>query len=304
MNQSNFTKPYEKTKIDYSKIYSPSKLDMFSKCPKSYHFYYLDPILSKTKNDLKKQPPNIWSFHTLGKAIHNAITLFYYLPPELRTKDQLKENLKLTWKSEVLWNKKMPLGEWGGFKTIEEERENYSQALQMLENFFQLADTEPEIGYLPVKDFTRSIDDYHNLITPISELFDISGKFDLIIKDNEGFLHIIDFKTGKKEEDNNFQLRFYKLLAESKFKKKIAKASFYFLKTGNTKRFDLEEGVEGIKDEILGKINQIGATKNFEARPSKLCKFCLFKTFCPEKDKVREIIQEAKEEEYSDDLPF
>lgn len=292
-------------KINYSKIYSPSKLDMFSKCPKSYHFYYLDPILSKMKNDLKKQPHNIWSFHTLGKAVHNAITLFYYLPPEQRNRDRLKENLKLTWKSEVIWNKKMPLGEWGGFKTIEEEREIYSQALRMLENFFQFSDIEPKIKYLPIKDFTRSIDDYHNLITPISELFNISGKFDLIVKNNDGLLHIIDFKTGKKEEENSFQLRFYKLLAESKFKERVAKASFYFLKTGNPKEFDLrEERSEEIKGEVIERINKIGSTNIFEPKPSKLCKFCLFKTFCPEKKRVNEIIKDFKEEDYSDDLPF
>lgn len=290
--------------IDYSKIYSPSKLDMFSKCPKSYHFSYLDPVYSRMKNDLKKLPQNIWGFNTLGKAIHNAITLFYHSPPHLRTKEQLKNHLKVTWQAEAMPNKKPPLEKWGGFENLDEERDVYRQGLQMLENFMEMAEVEPEIEYLPTDDFRHSIDDYKNLITPLTSDFDISGKFDLIIKDDDGSCHIIDFKTGKKEDGDHFQLKFYKALAEEKFKKPVRKASFYYLLTGNKGEFNLEEETEEIKKEILEKINQIQTTENFEARPDKLCKFCIFKLFCPEKEKVNEIIKETRAEDYSEDLPF
>jgi len=292
-------------KIDYSKIYSPSKLDMFSKCPKSYHFCYLDPVYSPMKSELKKMPHNIWSFHTLGKAVHEAIVLFYHSPSKQRTKEQLKRYLEETWRSEVIWNKKWPLGKWGGFEGLEEEKETYDQALLMLENFFQMAEVDPEIEYLPTKNFGRSFDDYKKLIIPLSDNFDISGKFDLIARNKDNSLHVIDFKTGKKENGDLFQLRFYKVLAEENFKKPVKKASFYFLKTGNKKDFDLEkEERERIKKEILEKIIQIKKTESFEPKPSKLCKFCLFKIFCPEKEKIKEIIKDVKEEDYSDDLPF
>lgn len=292
-------------KINYSKIYSPYRLSVFGQCPKRFHFEYLDPIYSRMKNELKRLPHNIFNFHTLGKAVHNAITLFYHSPQEYRTKKQLKEHLKETWRSEMMWNKKPPLGKWGGFASLEEEREIYSQALLMLKKFFKMAETELEIEYLPTKNFKRSIEDYQNLITPLSGNFDISGKFDLITRNDDGSLHIIDFKTGKKEDDDHFQLRFYKLLAEENFQKPVKKASFYFLKTGNKREFDLEkEKKERIKKEILVKINQVKATENFKPKPSKLCQFCLFKTFCPEKEKVEEIIKNVKEKDFSEDLPF
>lgn len=292
-------------KVDYSKIYSLSKLGMFAQCPKSYHFYYLDPVYSQTKNELKRLPHNIWSFHTLGKAVHNAITLFYYLPPEQRTEKNLQEQLKETWVSEVQWNKKPPLGKWGGFKTVQEERDAYRQSILMLKNFLKIAEIEPKFEYLPTKNFKRSIVDYTNLITPLNENLDISGKFDLITQEGGGFLHIVDFKTSKKEKEDHFQLRFYKLLAEENFKKPVKKASFYFLKSGKKREFDLEkERKEDIKKEILAKINQIQKTENFQTKQSKLCQFCLFKTFCSEKEKVEEAIKGVKEEDYSDDLPF
>ena len=291
-------------KIDYSKIYSPSKLGMFFQCPKQYHFYYLDPIYSRMKNELKRHPDNIWKFHTLGKAVHNAITLFYHLPTEQRTERSLLEQLKKTWVSEIQWNKKPPLEKWGGFKTIEEERDSYRQAILMLKNFLEIAEIKPKIEYLPTENFRRSIDDYLDLITPLNQNFDISGKFDLIVGDIDS-LHIIDFKTGKREDVDDFQLRFYRVLAEAKFKKPVKKASLYFLKKGSIKEFDFEkEKTEEIKKEIIEKIKEIKATKNFETRQNKLCQFCLFKTFCPEREKVNEIIKGVSEEDYPDDLPF
>jgi len=291
-------------KVDYSKIYSVSKLGMFFECPKSYHFHYLDPVYSRMKSELKSRPENIWKFHTLGKAVHNAITIFYHSPPEQRTEERLKEYLKGTWQSEVMWNKKPPLEKWGGFETIEEERDSYREAILMLKNFFGIAELEPEIEYLPTRDLRRSMDDYLNLITPLNQDFDISGKFDLITRVNDDSLHIVDFKTGKRKDDD-FQLRFYKVLAEENFKKPVKKASYYFLKLGNKREFDLEEGeTESIKEEILRKINQIKATDSFKPKPSKLCKYCLFKTFCPERETVNQIIGDVREEDYSDDLPF
>jgi len=294
----------ENQKIDYSQIYSPSKLGMFELCPKQYHFYYLDPIYSQMKNDLKRQPENIWSFQTLGKAVHDAITLFYHSPREQRTETKLKELLQQTWRSEVVWNKKPPLGKWGGFASLQGEREAYGQAILMLKNFLKMALIEPEIEYLPTQDLRHSITDYNDLITPLAEDFKISGKFDLVIRDRDGSCQIIDFKTGKREESQPFQLKFYKVLAEKKFQKPVKKASFYFLKTGHKKEFNLEEKTEQIEEEILAKINQINTTKTFTPKPSKLCRFCLFKSFCPAREKVKEFVQETTEEDYADDLPF
>lgn len=290
--------------IDFSKIYSPTKLNLFTQCPKAYHFTYLDPIYSKMKGELKKLPENIYSFFTLGKAVHNAITLFYHAPLEQRTGNQLKEDLKETWVSEVMWNKKPPLEKWGGFKSLEEERQDYGLALGMLGNFMRIAEVDPAIEYLPTDDFKHSMDDYKNLITPLNGEVDISGKFDLILNNKDDALHIIDFKTGKREDGDNFQLRFYKLLAEGKLEKPVKKASFYFLRSGNIKEFDLAEETDGIKEEVLKKVEEIKTTQNFGTKPSKLCRFCLFKTFCPAKEEFKELIKTATEEDFSDDLPF
>lgn len=291
--------------INYSKIFSAYKLSTFDQCPKSYEFNYVDPIYSKMKNKLKNMPENIWPFNTLGKAVHNAITLFFYLPESEKTLKKLKENLRFTWRSEAYWNKKLPLGKWGGFSTLEEERKYYRQGQMMLETFFNMIPKEKEFEFLPTQNFRKSIDDYINLITPITKDFDISGKFDLVTRNSDGSLNIIDFKTGNKEKIENFQMVFYKVLAELKFKKPVKKLYLHFLRFG--RRIEIADEVgdsHNSRDTVIQKIDEVRCAKAFTPNVSKLCKFCLFKNFCPEKQKVREVIKEAEEVDYSDDLPF
>lgn len=290
--------------IDFSKIYSVSRLKIFKECPKAYHFSYIDPIMSKMKNKLSKETHNIWGFQTIGKAVHNAITIFYHAKVEEHSAKKLKDSLAEGWISEAMPNKKMPLGEWGGFKTLEEERAAYRQALIMLNNFLTIADLNLKIEFLPTKDLRRSIEDYKKLVKPISSDVDISGKLDLVAQEEDGSLHIIDFKTGKREDGDDFQLQFYKLLACLNFGKSVKKASFYYLRTARIAEFKLEEDRgEEIKDKILRKVETIKNTKDFPPKPSSLCRYCIFKTFCPASEEISKIIKGAQEE-HLDDLPF
>ncbi len=294
----------DQQKVDYSKIYSPSRLNLFIQCPQQYFFTYLDPVKMKMKTKLKQMPENIYPFHTLGKAIHNAITLYYYLPLSQRNEKNLLKKLQEAWTSEARWNKKPPLLQWGGFENIEEERGVYAEAIKMLRNFLKMTDEDPAIYYLPTEDFRRSIKDYHDLIAPLNENYDISGKFDLITQEKDG-LHVIDFKTAKKEETDPFQLDFYQLLVELNFDKPVKKTSFYFLKSGKKKEFEVKKKAEKIKEEVLKRIEKVNQTKDWETRPSKLCQYCIFTSFCPAKKKAEELTKTANEEElYSDDLPF
>lgn len=294
-----------KLQIDYSRIYSVSRLKMFDQCQKQYEFNYVDPIYKKMKGNLKKMPENIFSFNTVGKAVHNAITLFYYLPENERNFANLKNCLKNSWLSEARWNKKPPLQSWGGFKSLEEEREEYRQALYMLENFLEMTEVNPEIEFLPTGNFKRSIDDFNNFITEVTSDFDISGKFDLITKNPDNSLNIIDFKTSKRQADENFQLKFYKLLAELKLKKPVTGASFYYLKQGEKKDFNLEnEDKEKIKKEIEEKVKKVKETQEFEPKTSPLCRYCLFKTFCPKKAEIQKLLKSSFEADYPEDLPF
>lgn len=266
-----------KRKKDFSKVYSYSKLGLFEKCKKRYHFNYLDPEIAP----IKKQFIKPRDYKTLGQAVHGAITLFYHLPEKERTFDNLKKGLSEAWFSEIEPKQKPPLGEAGGFKNLEHERKVYFDALKLLQNFFSLGDINPDLFYLPTRNIKDSFDDYESLITPFTGEFFISGKFDRIDKLKDGALKIIDFKTGKENQDK-FQLDFYKLLAELNFAVPVKTLSFYYLGNGKIEEFNvLDIREDEIKDKVLKKIETIEGTKEFPPEPNKLCDHCDFKEICP-----------------------
>lgn len=263
--------------IDFSRIYSYSKLELFNKCQQLYYFNYLDPVIAP----IKKQFIKPRDYKTKGSAVHGAITLFYYLPTEARTFDNLKKCLNLAWFSEIDINKKPPLGEIGGFKDINQERKSYLDSLRLLYNFLKIEKEKPSFFYIPTKNIKESFSDYEEMIKPINENLFISGKFDRIDKLENGNLKVIDFKTGK--DKNGFsQLEFYKLLAELNFKTKVDQVSYYYLNSKEIKNFDVSKiKNDQIKNKVLEKINIIRKTKEFSPRPSRLCGYCDFKEICP-----------------------
>lgn len=300
---SSITEP----QINYDKIYSQSKIKLYTQCPKAYYFSYIDEIMRKLKYKYKKLPQYIWGFQTVGKAVHDAITLFYYLDDAEKTAKKLSEQLKRTWKSEAMWNKKMPLGKWGGFSSEDEERQCYKDAILMLNNFLKLKlwGGKIKFKFLPTNDLKHSIEDYKKLITPITDDYDISGKFDLLYISEDSSLNIVDFKTSKREDLDSFQLRFYKLLAEKNFKEKVTSISYFYLRSGRKQTAQCDDFTnDDIKTEIIKKIEVIKKDTTFEAIPSKLCKYCVFQMDCPKKLQVKEIIKTVTEDELTDDLPF
>jgi len=261
------------TNKDFSKIYSYSKLERFKKCPLNYYFYYLDP---KWKG--YKKPKD---YNTKGTAVHGAITLFYHLKPEQRNFQNLKDCLYQAWFSEVDPSKKPPLGEIGGFNNLAHERRVYSEALKALRNFFNLGDHNPPLFYLPTKNIRYSFSDYEDSIQPLDEQFFISGKFDRIDKLQDGTLRIIDFKTGRKNQDR-FQLNFYRILAELNFKMPVSLVSFYYLAKGEIVNFSVSNNTfQVMKEEILERLKMIESAKEFPPKPSRLCAYCDFKEICP-----------------------
>lgn len=263
--------------IDFSKIYSYSKIELFDQCRKKYHFNYLDPEIAPIKKQFLKPR----DYNTKGHAVHGAITLFYHLPVEKRTFVNLKECLAKAWFSELDVYRKPPLGKIGGFTDLNHEKKAYLESLRMLHNFFNIEDQNPSLFLVPMKEIKDSFDDYQKMIKPINGQTSISGKFDRIDKMENGNLRIVDFKTGRAKS-GMFQLEFYKLLAELNFDIKVDEVSYYYLKEGNIKNFNVAENkTEQIKEKVLEKIDKIENSKDFSPNSSRLCDYCDFKEICP-----------------------
>ena len=272
--------------LDFSKIYSYSKLRLFENCPQHYYFNYLDPEISP----IKKQFIKPRDYNVRGQAVHNAITLFYHLAEQKRTFNKLKKCLSQCWFSEINPQKKMPLEEMGGFKNLQHERRTYAESLKLLKNFFYMEEQNPDLFYIPTNKIKDSFCDYEQMIKSIGEKHYISGKFDRIDKLADNTLRIVDFKTSKKESDQ-FQLIFYKLLAELNFNLPVRLVSFYYLNKKEMVDFEVSHIDKNIiKREVAEKIGKIEETKSFLPCLNGLCHHCDFFEICP----ARKIINSKK----------
>lgn len=263
--------------VDFSNIYSFSKLSLFDQCRQKYYFNYLDPEIAPIKKEFLKPR----DFNTKGSAVHDAITLFYHLPKSKRNFDNLKGCLKEAWYSEKDLKKEPPLGELGGFKDLDHERKAYFDSLKLLLNYLKLEEKEPKLFFVPVKNIKYSFEDYEKMIKNLDESVMISGKFDRVDEAENGDLRVVDFKTGKTRSDF-FQLEFYKLLAEMNFNRKVKEVSFYCLADNKIKNYDVSKVKSAdIKEKILNKVREIKNSKRFAPNPGRLCSYCDFKEICP-----------------------
>lgn len=194
---------------------SHSSMGDFIKCPRSY---YLKNVY---KNPITKRKMNIVSpAMSLGVSVHEVLEGLGDFPSEERMNRDL-----LQWFEEV-WKKVS--GTMGGFTSEAQEKEYKNRGIAMLTNVAQ----DPKfLMHKRIKlpkgemnpNFYLSEDD--NII--------LNGLVDWIeyLPETDS-LHIVDFKTGKKEEDeSSLQLPIYLLLCHALQKRKVTKASYWYLET-------------------------------------------------------------------------
>lgn len=200
----------------YSAVWvSHSSMGDFLKCPRLYYLHnvYKDPITGRKMSIVS---PHM----SLGIAVHEVLEGLGEFPADVRMKRDL-----LKWFDQV-WLKVS--GIKGGFSSKEEETQFKFRGEQMIANVIK----DPRFLTnkcikLPKEkmnpNFYLSEDD--NII--------LNGLIDWIeyLPETDS-LHIIDFKTGKNEEaDGSLQLPIYLLLCNALQKRKVTKASYWYLET-------------------------------------------------------------------------
>lgn len=257
---------------------SPYKLNTFLRCPKQYHFEYIDPQMALIKKQIKKKRPVL----EMGSFIHDALTLFFKSPVEERTQVTISGILKDVWQG--------PRGEKYGFKSLEQERRCYQEALRMLKRFVENENLNPNIFALPVSPPGNSFDDYKKI--PFADNLELGGKIDRVDITPEGTLEIIDYKTGQGRDDN-LQLLVYAFLVEGLFKKKVSKASYLYLKSGSWRSIVPEKELfEQTRKQILEIVEKIAKETEWSPSVSKLCAYCDYLYFCPAKEEIKSFLGE------------
>ncbi len=267
---------YTKVKQDkYNAVWlSHSSVSDFLKC---HRLYFLRNVW-KNKSGRKV---NIVSPHmSLGSAVHACIEPLAKLKTEER-KDKIKyENLLLDF--ENIWKKYT--GERGGFENVEQEESFKKRAENMLKT---VSENPGPISNKTIKYYDG--DFIPNIYLSEEENIILCGFVDWIeYLENTDTLKVIDFKTGKNDEnEDSFQLPIYKILVESLQKRKVTGAAYWYVDR-DEKPKDIEifnEDVEDVRNKILNvgmEIKKLKAEQSFlesfncdyKNKFGESCKYC------------------------------
>ncbi|EKD53384.1 MAG: ATP-dependent DNA helicase [uncultured bacterium] len=205
------------TKDKYSAVWvSHTSINDFLDCPRAYYLKNLYKDRS-TGNKIQIITPSL----SLGSAVHEVLEELSLVPTEKRFDESLVLKLDKVW--ENLSGKK------GGFKNLDEEHKFKERGKAMLR---RVMDHPGPLLNLAVK-IKESLpffwlSEEENII--------LCGKIDWLeyLKDEDG-IHIIDFKTGKKEETGeSLQLPIYHLLTTRCQTRPVSKASYWYLDFSDT----------------------------------------------------------------------
>lgn len=237
---------------------SYSSIEDYIKCPRAYYLknVYRDP---RTGHKVKLMQPAL----ALGQAVHEVIDSLSILPAEKRLTQPLVGRLENTWIGIS--------GKLGGFKSKSEEQNYKERGRQMLKRLKenpgpilnQAVKIPQELPY-----YWLSEDE--NII--------LCGKIDwLEYLPEDDSVHIIDFKTGKKEEHpDSLQLPIYYLLVSTCQKRPVNRASYWYLhRDDDPKTMTLPEKKES-EEKILkiAKKIKLARTLNHFRCPQNGCNYC------------------------------
>lgn len=194
---------------------SHTSLSDFLKCPRAYYLnnVYRDP---HTNHKIQLVGPAL----ALGQCVHEVLESLSLLPTTERLKRSLVDRYDLCWKKVS--------GTRGGFTSEGQEAEYKERGAEMLRQV--MANPGP-IVRLAVK---IKADLPHYWLSEEDAII-LCGKIDwLEYLPEEDAVHIIDFKTGRREEDaKSLQLPIYHLLVHNTQARKVAKVSYWYLLNSN-----------------------------------------------------------------------
>lgn len=226
---------------------SHSSIGDFLRCPRSY---YLNNIYKNPETGRKISVIN--PHLSLGQAVHDVLESLSELPAEKR----LEIPLKVLY--EVKWRKVS--GKMGGFEDEAQEMEFKNRGLEMLKK------VEAKPGPILEKAIKLKEDLPWYWLSEAEEII-LCGKIDwLKFNSEDNSVDIIDFKTGKYDEDkSSLQLAIYRLLLENCQKRQVRRASYWYLDRGEIIDYQLPDVAEAEKRvmEAALKIKKARRERNF-----------------------------------------
>jgi ATP-dependent helicase/DNAse subunit B len=199
----------------YSAVWvSHSSINDFIKCPRAYFLHNM------YRNERGKKINIVNPHLSLGIAVHETLEgLLKY-----KTEDRFVKPLLATFEE----NWKAVSGKIGGFKTPQEEAESKARAKSMIERVDR---NRGPLAMLAVRLKDHANNMPPNFYLSESDNIILSGKIDWLQYVPEGdSVKVIDFKTGKNDEDkDSLQLPIYALLLNALQNRKVSGAAYWYI---------------------------------------------------------------------------
>jgi ATP-dependent helicase/DNAse subunit B len=233
----------------YSAVWvSHSSMGDFLKCPRLYYLHNV--YKSKEGKKMSIVSPHM----SLGIAVHEVLEGL----GEYKAEDRLKRDLLADY--EEAWKK--VTGIRGGFKTPEEEQEFKERGVAMIENVIK----DPKFLGNKIIKLKREKMNPNFYISEEKNII-LNGLVDWIeyLPETDS-LHIVDFKTGKKEESEvSLQLPIYLLLCHALQKRPVTKASYWYLESDKVVEKELPDLEQSKKDvlEVALKVKEAREKNEF-----------------------------------------
>lgn len=238
---------------------SHSSISDFLKCPRAYNIKYMwkNP---KTGHKIQIMTPSM----ALGQAVHDVIESLSRIPVDARFKESLLTKLDKSWAKVT--------GKLGGFRSESAEAKYRKRAEVMLGKIIK---NPGSLANLAVK----IKDDLPNYWLSRDDNIILCGRIDWIeYLPKTDSVHIIDFKTSKNAEDpNSLQLPIYYLLVQNTQKRKVEKASYWYLEFNDNLEEKPLPDPEKAKESLLKIAKQIKLARQldrFKCPQGDGCRVC------------------------------
>jgi len=250
--------------------YSHSRLSSFEDCPRRYQYRYLWKLPSATES--------IEGF--VGKRVHEVLERLYqatgrgHVPSLPQVIDRYRQLFDDAYDPErvTIVRAECSLAYYRDL------------GAQCLENFYRAQypfDADETLGLEAHVAFELGrVDD-----VPVR----FQGYVDRIAEARDGAIEIHDYKTGSRvpkqvQLDEDRQLALYQLgLSERYGADRPMRLVWHFVRRGRVATSTRSRAqLEALRERTLSLVQQVRSQTEFEGRPSALCRWCEFRTRCPD----------------------
>lgn len=236
---------------------SPSSIATFRQCRLQYKYHYVD----KLADQYGRPRP----YYTMANHVHATLRdLLLLTPITNRTAETAKRLLSNNWRRYRV-----------GFRGRADEKRWAQRALDEVTRFV----AEQDITVTPMM-----------LEAPIEAQvtpgLTLRGRVDRVDREEDGTLHIVDYKTGVIPDDIDWtQLELHALILSRCSPYIVSRLSYLYLLSGKMETRQLDGSALGKTTwELLGIAKEIHKERNYPPSPGPACAGCDFAVICPTKN--------------------